>query len=712
VRKLSFFAPALLLLAGCRAELASSLLLVTLDTVRADRLGSYGSSLGLTPRLDELAAESVRFADVTAQTPLTTPSHASIFTGLPPWRHGIRNNERFRLSESTATLATVLHAAGYRTAAFIGAFPLRSEYGLGRGFEVYDQEFLRRSRSQERTADEVLGAAEAFLRGRDLKEPFFLWVHLFDAHTPYEAPEPFRSRFAGDPYGAEIAYLDAALGGFLDSLRRQGLLDRSVVSVIADHGEGLGEHGESTHGALVYESTLRVPWILRLPGGRLSGLVVDAPVRSLDVAPTLLGLLGAPALEGVDGIDLTPFLDHGNPPELAVPAESLYLNLLLGWAELRSLRRGTLKVIDGARPEVFDLARDPEETANLLSERRPDAEGLLQELRDSAMEAASESALAHENTAERLAALGYLSGSTRTGVPGLDPRDGMALWHEIEAGAGVLARDPSAARVHFEAALRLDPENGLVLKSLGDVAFAEGKMDEALDRYRASVASGFAHPDLDLGLARALAAGGRDEEARAPLDRFLSLHPDNPDGRLLSGRLLRARGKPAEAEAEFRRAIQAVPEDAAAWNELGSVLVDLGRRDEAKDAFERAVAAAAEAPEPRRNLALLLGGADAERLLREAIRMDPAYAEARIDLARELAESGRVGEAVTEIEAALAIRPDDPQALFIAARVAELEGRGSEARRLYLRFLDAAPDELVEPREMARRRLAALQERK
>ncbi|MGH9333695.1 MAG: sulfatase family protein, partial [Vicinamibacteria bacterium] len=446
MRKHLSIAPALLFLAGCQSAPPPSLLLVTLDTVRADRLGSYGSSLGLTLRLDQLASESVRFADVTCQTPLTTPSHASILTGLLPQHHGIRNNESFRLADSTATLATILRASRYRTAAFIGAFPLESRFGLDRGFDVYDEEFLRQSRTQERSAGEVLGAAGRFIRENLASgEPFFAWVHLFDAHTPYEAPQPFRERFPDDAYGAEIAYLDDALGRFLGALREEERLDDLVVSVVADHGEALGEHGESTHGVLLYESTLRVPWLVRLPGGRLGGLTVDEPVRTIDVAPTLLGILDAPPIEDADGIDLSTFLEGEALPGLAVYSESLYLHLLLGWGELRSLRRGPLKVVGPTGPELYDLAHDPGETMNLMEEARPDAARLVRELEEMSAEAPSSAIAADERTAERLRSLGYLSGSTRSRGAGRDPRDGMAIWREIESGTGSLLHDPESA---------------------------------------------------------------------------------------------------------------------------------------------------------------------------------------------------------------------------------------------------------------------------
>jgi tetratricopeptide (TPR) repeat protein len=485
-------------------------------------------------------------------------------------------------------------------------------------------------------------------------------------------------------------------------------LDDLVLSVVADHGEALGEHGESTHGALLYESTLRVPWLIRLPRGRLGGVEVEAPVRTLDVAPTLLGLLNASPLEDVDGVDLSPFLEKGTVPDLAVQSESLYLHLLLGWNELRSLRRGSLKLVGLSQPALYDLARDPGETMNRIEERQSDARRLLSELRESVRATPPSAAAEGERTAERLASLGYVSGATRNEGEGRDPRDGMAIWREIESGTSLLLRDRTSARSHFERALELDPENGLVLKSLGDVALAEGQAAPALEHYRRAAANGFEHPDLELGLARALAALGEIDEAHEQVERFLAARPDNGDGLLLRGRLLRARGRTAEAEAELRQALAAMPGDASALNELGSVLAEQGRRDEARGLFEQAMAAGPEATEPRRNLALLLEGSEAERLRREAIRLDPSYAEARIDLARQLAESGRAAEAETEIEAALRLRPDDPEALFIAARVAELAGRPERARGYYERFLSLAPKELAEPREIARRRLEAL----
>ncbi len=667
-----------LLAAACAPRVPDSLVLVSLDTVRSDRLGSYGSRRGVTPRLDALASEAIRFADVTVQTPLTAPSHASILTGLLPPRHGVRDNERFALRAEARTLAETLRAGGYRTGAFVAAFPLRASLGFGRGFDVYDDEFLKQGRQAERRADAVLERALPFvLENAAAGRPFFAFVHLFDAHSPYAAPEPFSVRHAGDPYDGEIAYLDDQLGRFLDRLRAARVLERALVSILADHGEALGEHGENTHGALLYEPTLRVPWLVRLPGGRLAGRSVPQPVRAVDVAPTLLGWLGVRAPGALDGVDLSRGVERDAVPgDLPGYAESLYLHLLLGWGELRSLRRGALKLIDAPRVELYDLARDPGEAEDLTLREAARAAPLLAELRAlRGREPAASSRAPSAEAAQRLASLGYASGASRPGAVPRNPADAMDVWREIEAGTTLLAQDRGKARSHFERALAKDPGNGLALKSLGDVAYEDGNAREAARRYAASREAGFAHPDLDLAEARARAALGEAAEA------LLSRLPAAPEWQLAAGTVL---------------------------NELGTVLAERGRREEAAARFREAMQRAPSAAEPRRNLALLHADAEAEGLLREALLLRPSYPEARTDLAKLLARTGRARAAAGEVQQALAARPDDPEALFVAARISELLGRPAEARAAYRRFLQLAPQALQEPRRLAQQRLEAI----
>jgi choline-sulfatase len=731
-----------LFLAGCSSGERASLLLVTLDTVRADRLGSYGSPAGLTPHLDALARESVRFEQVACQAPLTTPSHATIFTGLLPQRHGIRNNESFALKDSVTTLAELLGRSGFRTGAFIGAFPLDSRYGLARGFEVYDQAFLGRPGAVERSADEVLDATLGFIRESvAAKRRYFAFAHVFDAHSPYEPPPPWRERFP--PYEGEIAYVDDALGRFFSALRQEGLLEGLVVSILADHGEALGEHGENTHGVLLYEPTVRVPWLVRLPQARRGGAVVREPVRTVDVAPTLLGLLDVPSLKEVDGVDLSASVQEGAPaPDLASYSESLYLHLLLGWAELRSLKRGALKLIDAPRPELFDLTRDPGESTNLYEQERRTAAKLKQELEALRELEPPQTPSADAELAERLGSLGYAAGATRSpGGTARDPKDGMEIWREIEAGTSSAASDRARARAHFERARKLDPKNGLVLKSLGDIELTEGRPQRALAFYQESLSAGFLHPDLEIALARAEAALGRGEKALAVLsplgespealletsrlelslgrpekareraEALLASRPEHVPALVLLGRSLRALGQPGEAEAPLRQALNLAPSHGEAANELGAVLAEQGRNEEAAAAFRKAIALSPESAEPRRNLAQVVKGAEAEQLLREALRLRPEFAEAHVDLAKLLAEARRLPEAEASIKTALRLRPDDYQAVFVAARLAELGGRRSEARSGYARFLKLAPPGLAASREMARLRLEALQER-
>ena len=380
-------------LAGCGqgdAPRKPNLLLVTLDTVRADHLGCYGDREAVTPWLDRLAGEGLRFADAASTVPLTLPSHTSLLSGLLPPHHGLRNNGLGALPAGTATLATLLVAQGYRTGAFIGAFVLDHRFGLARGFEVYDDEIPRDPKAgvsleAERPGSEVVDRALAWLEhpaGED-RRPFFLWVHLYDAHAPYVPPPAWGARHPGRPYDAEISAVDEQVGRLLTALDRRGLARTTVVAVAADHGEGLGEHGELTHGLLLYEPTLRVPLVLRAPG-RLAPRVVRTPVSLVDLAPTLAGLLGRtfPATpdQPLDGRNLAPALLQGGEPAAGdLYAETRY-PAIFGWSPLAALRRRDLKYIASPSPELYDLRRDPRETANLMPRNPGPAQGFASRL--------------------------------------------------------------------------------------------------------------------------------------------------------------------------------------------------------------------------------------------------------------------------------------------------------------------------------------------
>ncbi len=335
-------------------------LVVTIDTLRRDRLGAYGHAGGLTPALDGLAARGMRATHAFSHVPQTLPAHASILTGRTPVRHGLHLNGAARLAADVPTLATVFSAAGYRTGAFVGAFVLDDRYGLGRGFDVYDDRLPPGNGESflyaERRAEAVVEAAGDWILGAG-PSPWLAWVHLFDPHAPYDAPPPVPP--GRPPYDAEVAYTDAMLGRLLDRLRQRGVLDHTLVVVTADHGEGLGDHGERTHGLFAYDATLAVPLIVSGPGAGAG--VIDAPVGHADLLPTLVAMAGVPAPAGLDGLPLTDPL----PADRTVYFEALDANLTRGWAPLSGVVTAAWKYIHLPEAELYDRARDAAESANL-----------------------------------------------------------------------------------------------------------------------------------------------------------------------------------------------------------------------------------------------------------------------------------------------------------------------------------------------------------
>ena len=360
---------------------APNFLLVTIDTLRADRVGAYGYVAAQTPALDRLAREGALVEDAVVQVPQTRPSHASILTGRYPYEHRIRDNYSSPLDRKVPTLATLLKARGYATAAFIGAYPVARTSGLDQGFDVYDDPFgagesatTRRS-AQERSAEKVADAAIAWLGERRAK-PFFAWVHFFDPHAPYEAPAPFGARFAKSPYDGEVAYADSQLGRLLEWLDRSGVRGQTLVLVTSDHGESLGEHGEDEHMIFVYDATLRVPMLASWPGRIPSGVRLKGQLRSIDIVPTALELLGLPPVPTSGASRSEALLTGSRIPDNESYAESLYGNIHHGWAPLYSLRGEGFKFIDAPRPELYHLVNDPGETRNLVETRSTVASGM------------------------------------------------------------------------------------------------------------------------------------------------------------------------------------------------------------------------------------------------------------------------------------------------------------------------------------------------
>jgi arylsulfatase A-like enzyme len=431
-----------------------NLLVITLDTTRADRLGAYGFRGIQTPHLDRLAREGVQFDQTASAAPLTLPAHCSLFTGRLPPQHGVRENGVV-LSSSEVTLATVLKSSGFQTAAVTGSFVVASKWGLNQGFDHYmdtvadaaDEE--RAPHSLRRPANVVADLALDWLSQHE-RSRFFAWLHFYDAHAPYEPPEPFRTTYATDPYLGELAFVDAQLGRVLMFLESRQLLDRTIVVVIGDHGESLGEHGERTHGLFVYESVMRVPFIIRAPYARLRGRRVNEPTRSIDMLPTVLELLGVGSPGGVQGASLAGLMTGATRTwDKETYSESMYPRDYFGWSDLRASRAGRFKVIIAPHPELYDLVADPHELRNLYAERRALADRMAARLRaveraitgdPHAVGAATSSVLAGSasvgdpDTRAQLASLGYIGSMTAPGVTQAvlpDPKDQIGLYNLI-----------------------------------------------------------------------------------------------------------------------------------------------------------------------------------------------------------------------------------------------------------------------------------------
>jgi len=399
---------------------AGNLLVITLDTVRADHIGAYLYRLARTPHLDRLAHEGVMFEQAVTAAPLTLPSHCSLFTGRFPVHHGVHDNGGPPLGPLQPTLASILRARGYRTGAFVASDIVNATRGLSRGFQTYVGDFpvpsgaIPQSRDLRRPANEVVDAALRWLSGPS-PSPFFAWIHFYDAHAPYEPPEPYRSQYAGRPYDGAIAFVDSQIGRLLAFLDTRGFLDRTLVVVMGDHGEGLGEHGEWTHALFAYDSVLRVPLIIRVPRARSGGRRIAGVVRSVDVMPTVLDLLGVPAPAAIDGVSLAGVVSGtSSEPGLDAFAENMYPRLHFHRSEIRVVRSGRFKLIEGSRPELYDIAADPHELNNLHG-NRPGLEARL-ELRLLAFAASTHEAAPvpglgppDPDRRARLAALGYIS---------------------------------------------------------------------------------------------------------------------------------------------------------------------------------------------------------------------------------------------------------------------------------------------------------------
>jgi len=544
----------------------------TIDTVRYDRLGCSGHATAVTPAIDALAGTGLRFESAIAPAPITLPSHATIFTGLEPPSHGVRNNGTFVLGEAHRTLAQELKGAGYATAAFIGAYVLDERYGLARGFDLYDDDVNPSGSARtsghynERAAGQVTNAAlKWFTQSAASATPRFAWLHYFDAHHPYEPRGEFARRFRNSPYDGEIAYVDSEIARVIEHLRQSGRLERTLIVVTSDHGESLGEHAELTHSRLIYDSTLRVPLILSNPTLFPESVVVrDRVVGLVDLFPTVLDLVGVSAQNPVDGRHLLKDMD----PQRAIYAESLVPLLNHGWAPLQGLRRLGDKFIAAPKDEYYDVGADPGELYNLIGEGRAGATELKAELTktlsrwESALGARDLEQRMDPEQAKRLAALGYTRSTPSGAIGVMDPKDMMVLWREMsEARSMSDAGQHSAALAKNDAILRKNPNDAyawetasLIKSRMGDVNGAEVSLRTMLQLQ--PTAEGYVRL-AQLQLARRAGA-----EMEASLQLAATLDPSEGGVYMVRGDAFAMAGRFREALASFEHALEL---DAVKW---------------------------------------------------------------------------------------------------------------------------------------------------
>jgi choline-sulfatase len=715
-----------------------NLLLISLDTVRADRLGSYGHAAARTPRIDALASSGLRFEQATTVVPLTLPAHSSLMTGTFPGWHGVRDNGGFYLGDDQLTLAEVLKAQGYRTGGFVGAFVLDRRWGIAQGFDRYFDEFDLDKFADaaamdmiQRPGADVVDRALAWL-GENRDQRFFAWVHLYDAHTPYEAPERVQAQFPrtrDGAYDAEIASVDLQVGRLVDALRADGRLSNTVIVVVADHGEMLGEHGEATHGFFIYEAATRVPLIIHGPG--VPAAVIRDQVRIVDVMPTALSLLGVAVPAAVQGVDVMP-LARGEALDLIAHSESWYPRYHYGWSELRSIQDGRFKLIQAPRPELYDLSNDPREERDRSAGDAARRDGFVRALD------AFESRIKREDadrgpravdseTEERLAALGYVAGHVNPrslGQPaGGDPKDKIELYNLLKlAGSLSIEGNLDEALAAVEQALAADPEIVEAYMVRGNLYKKMNRPQDAIASYRDALARDDEHQNALFSLAIAYKDQGRFVEARAGFERARVLDPrngkvlwqladlwvregdfaraeavvndalerqvDEPRFLLKLGEIRIEAKRFDEAERALRRALEKKPGLALAHFDLGLVHEGKGQIDQAIDAYQTELAANPTAYRAAFNAAKLLqkvGRAnDALAHFRKVVEIEPAFGTGHLYLAQALLETGDLAGAEQWARSGLQNHPEPrltPLGHYVLADVYERRGRMAEAKR-------------------------------
>jgi len=670
-----------------------NVVLITLDTTRADHLGCYGNANARTPAIDALASRGVLFSQAATPVPLTLPAHCSIMTGLYPTFHGVRVNGNSALGQDHTTLAEALSVQGYDTAAFIAAFVLDGRWGLNQGFRLYDDQFdLKKFKhldlaGVQRRGDQVMDAALNWLEGhRD--RPFFTWIHLYDAHSPYEPPQPLLSEFRGRGmpglYDGEIAFADQQVGRFVSWLRNAGLDQKTIVVIAGDHGESLGGHGEGTHGYFVYDSVLHVPLIVATPFEDLRGVRVDSQVSLVDVFPTVFALAGIPASTRVHGRSLLPLMYRRPDPQVYAYGESMAPNLQYGWSALHCLRSSRYKFISAPRLELYDLTNDPEETTNIADREPRIARDMSREL-DHLIDETSHGAPAPETanldseTVARLRSLGYVGGDaaprneSAQDAALADPKDKLGAFTAVQRAGELMVKDDYGEAVHaLESALREEPgmrQARLMLGSsyaeLGRTTDARAQFDTVLKEDPQSVSA-------LTGLASVLLSEGKTEDVITLCRRTLSLDERNPQAYTLLGDAYIARHEPSKALPYLEKAVEIQPKLSQNRLNLGACLVEVKQLARAHSTLEAIVDEHPRFPGAQFNLGVLYEeqgrSEDARQAYAAEIATYPDAFKARFNLGKVLSRLGDWTGSNEQMREVIRIAPQRPEGYLFLAR--------------------------------------------
>lgn len=696
-----------------------NIIFFTIDTLRADHLECYGYDRVKTPNINRWASEGILFKDNIVQAPLTFPSHSSIFTGTYPLHHGVRDNGGFYLGEDQITLAEALKNQGYTTGAFVAAFVLDSRWGLDQGFDYYYDNFdLTKYKtvsldSVQRRGDEVLAEAFKWLEANSEKK-YFAWIHLYDPHTPYDPPEPYKTEYSGRHFGlydGEIAYVDQLMGEFRNFMEKKNLLDKTLIILTADHGESLGEHKESAHGFFIYDSDVRVPLIIRFPKNKLAASVITNQVRSIDIMPTILNMLGEEPPESVQGESFLPLiLRKKEGDERSAYSETYWPNFHYGWSELKSLRKGRYKFIDAPKPELYDILEDPGEVNNLANKKAALGHEMKRKLVTLIDKYSAEGIedkgpkKVDNDSLVKLQALGYIgsfhSSSKRKEGKLADPKDKIELYNEIKVAQFLVTeKKMDQAEKKIKDVLNKDSSVLEARYVLGNIYSKQKKYDEAIEEFKKALAVNPDYYEAIFGLALAYKRTENYDEAIVGFKRLIDIDPKDTKPFLHLGGIYEQRGELDEAMRYLKAAVTIDPESPVFHNNLGAVYLKKKMYDMAEKEIKAALSIKRSIPllNAHFNMALLHEARSEFDLAvleyKKEQETSPFNHRPDFNLGLFYTKIKELDKAIEEFKSCIKKKEDFPNAYVFLAKALMDSGKDlNEAEKLALKGLDLKSD--------------------